>query len=322
LRESGFTILGDSVPLFGNDEASQARYQLGATIKDITFDGYNQFAGDFSESTLQVEWQLYDSFTKEIVLNESNSGYGRQSGQGAGAMPSAFRNALRKLVAESRLADIVATNNSDIPAPSYSNWLAISNSNPSRAFSLPADIDKVLEAVVIIRAGQETASGVIISGDGYIVTAAHVVSGVKETAVVLKNGLELSGTVLRVDQAQDLALIKIPGQGHHALELDLEGQTAVGSEIYAVGAPLGEQLSFTVTKGIVSGFREFNQASYLQTDASLNPGNSGGPLVDKSGRVIGIVSWKVSGNAVQGLSFAVPSKLLSKRLGITFNSKP
>jgi S1-C subfamily serine protease len=125
-----------------------------------------------------------------------------------------------------------------------------------------------------------------------------------------------------VDQAQDLALIKIPGQGHHALELDLEGQTAVGSEIYAVGAPLGEQLSFTVTKGIVSGFREFNQASYLQTDASLNPGNSGGPLVDKSGRVIGIVSWKVSGNAVQGLSFAVPSKLLSKRLGITFNSKP
>jgi serine protease Do len=279
--------LSDSIQLFGNDTASPARFQLGATIKDITLDVYDRYAGNFNESTMNVEWQLYDTFTKQVVLKESTPGYGWQDGKATGAMPWAFQNALRALVATSRFAEIVATNSPDIPASSYTNSLAITSVKPSHKLALPEDMDKVLDGVVVIRTGHLVAGGVILSADGYIVTAAHVVTGVKEVAVVLKNGLELSGSVVRVDEPQDLALIKIPGQGHHALEPDLDGQTTVGTEIYAIGAPFGERFSFSVTKGVVSGYREFNQANYLQTDASINPGNSGGPLVDKSGRVIG-----------------------------------
>jgi serine protease Do len=322
LRESGFTVLGDPSQLFGNDAASQAQFQLGATIKDVTFNAYDKDAGNFTESTVQVEWQLYDSFSKKVVLKESNSGYGWQTGIGPGATPRAFRMALRTLVAESRFAELVATNNADVAAPIYTDALTITTSKLAHGLSLPEDMDKVLNGVVIIRAGRVMGSGVIVSGDGYIVTSAHLVSGAKEAAVVLKNGLELSGSVVRVDEAQDLALVKIPGQGHHALELEVDGQPSIGSEVYAVGAPLGENLSFSVTKGVVSGYREFNKANYLQTDASINSGNSGGPLVDKNGRVVGIVSWKIAGTTVQGLAFAVPIDVMSKRLGIAWRLQP
>jgi len=320
LRESGFAVVGDTTELFESETPSRARYQLGATIRNISLNGYDRMAGNFTESTVQVEWQLYDSFTRKVVFKDSNSGYGWQGGNGGGVVTRAFRNALRAEVAESQLASLVATTANQVPSSSFTNLLAITGVKPSQPLALPGDMDKILDGVVILRAGQVTGCGIIVSPDGYVVTSAHLVSGTKEAAVVLKSGLELSGSVVRIDEAQDLALLKIPGQGHHALELALDGPTPVGSEVYAIGAPLGEKLSYSVTKGVVSGYREFDYANFLQTDASISPGNSGGPLVDKSGRVVGIVSWKLFGNSVQGLSFAVPTSLLSKTLGLTLTA--
>jgi serine protease Do len=86
--------------------------------------------------------------------------------------------------------------------------------------------------------------------------------------------------------------------------------------VYAVGAPAGEEFAFSVSKGIVSGIRDLNGFSYVQTDASLNPGNSGGPLLDTQGNIVGIVSWKIVASGFEGLSFGVPPSAITRRLAI------
>ena len=184
--------------------------------------------------------------------------------------------------------------------------------------SLPENMEEVMKGVVIMRAGMTVASGFLISEDGYILTAAHVVSGIDETTIKLKSGLELDGQVIRVDEAQDIALVKILGKGHKALRLNTASLPLVGSEVYAIGSPLGEGLSFSVSGGIISGHRESKGLKYLQTDANLNFGNSGGPLINKKGEVVGIVSWKITATGVEGLSFGIPLEIVAERLGINW----
>ncbi len=182
--------------------------------------------------------------------------------------------------------------------------------------SLPREMEKIFQGVVIIRAGSGLASGFLVSKDGYILTAAHVVSGMESISVQLRSGKLLEGQVLRVDEDQDIALLKIPGQGYPSLPLAISDYPSVGSEVYAVGAPLVEVLSFSVTKGIISGLRKIGNYIFIQTDASINPGNSGGPLINTTGNVVGIVSWKIVETGLEGLAFGVPMKVVSDRLGI------
>ena len=322
LRNCGFDVLGDDDKVFAEDTSYKARYQLGAAIRDMTFNAYDPFGGNFSEATVQAEWQLQDAFSRQIVYAYTNSGYAKLTGFDTGAVSAAFGNALEKMVATSRLADLLATN-AAAPAPgtSYSDPINVSVPKLKTPRSLPEDMDKVMEGVVFIRAGEILGSGVIISPDGYILTAAHVVSGTGEVAVRFKAGLQLNASVLRVDQEQDIALLKLPGTGYQAVELHLDAPVPAGNELYAIGSPLNEDLAFTVTKGIISAYRERegDKAQFIQTDAALNPGNSGGPLLDKSGKVIGIVSHKVIIPGFEGLAFGVPVDVIAKRLGIVWN---
>ena len=323
LRSSGFDVLGEGNKVFDEDDSYKARYQLGATIKDLAFNTYDPMAGDFSEASVQVEWLLQDAFSRQIIFTYTNSGYGKEKGVNPGVLPRAFRDALMKMIATSRMPDLVAKGATPLnPAPTYSESINVTVARPAQPRSLPDDMEKVLQGVVVIRAGEVTGSGVVVSSDGYILTAAHVVSGTKEVAVRFKSGLQLNASVVRIDPEQDIALIRIPGTGHQAVELNLDAPDKVGSELYAVGAPLGEELAFTVTKGVISGYRERegDKARFIQTDASLNPGNSGGPLLDKSGKVVGIVSYKIVLPGFEGLAFGVPVDVIARRLGIVWNA--
>jgi S1-C subfamily serine protease len=89
-----------------------------------------------------------------------------------------------------------------------------------------------------------------------------------------------------------------------------------------MGNPAAKELIGSVTKGVVSGNREFAGRKLIQTDAAANPGSSGGPLLDKSGRVIGLISWKFAGAEYQGLAFAVPIREALARLNITMSPSP
>lgn len=164
--------------------------------------------------------------------------------------------------------------------------------------------------------GQETTeetgsgSGVIITSDGYIVTNNHVVEGASGLKVYLQDGTEYEGTVVGTDELTDLAVVKIEATGLPAATLGNSSSVLVGETVYAIGNPLGVFTS-SVSAGIVSGLNrtlevEGQNMTLMQTDASVNPGNSGGGLFNANGELIGIVNAKSLGVDVEGLGFAIP----------------
>lgn len=153
-------------------------------------------------------------------------------------------------------------------------------------------------------------SGVIISSDGYILTCEHVVDGATRITVTLNNKKEYQATLVGTDSSNDLAVIKIRAVGLTAATYGDSSKLEVGDTAVAIGNPLG-QLSNTATTGIISALdRKLTignqKLTLLQTDAAVNPGNSGGGLFDASGNLIGIVESKSTGSDVEGLGFAVP----------------
>jgi len=320
LKNHGYNVKGGTDLLFGNDESVKAQFQLGGTMNSLEFNSYAPLAGGYNEAVCGIEWQVYNVYSKSIVYNFSSFGYGKSDGSGSGSIQKAFLVSLNNLMAEQPFVDLLSTSpreewntktegNPEIPVQICSN---------SGSLTLPEDLEKSFNSVVVIRAGASIGSGVIVTSDGYILTAAHVVSGLEEVIVELYSGLDLPAEIIAVDDPQDVALIKIPGSDHRCLEIFRGTDLHVGDDLFAVGAPSGEQLSFSVTKGIVSGFRDFEGFSYIQTDASLNPGNSGGPLLNDEGLVVGIVSWKIAAPGFEGLSFGVPMPALKTRLGLAW----
>jgi serine protease Do len=167
--------------------------------------------------------------------------------------------------------------------------------------------------------GVASGSGFIVSTDGYILTNNHVVDGASEVTVRLLNRREYKAKVVGRDPNTDVAVIKIDAAGLTAAPLGDSDASRVGEWVLAVGNPLGENLTFTVTQGIVSakgralalpGQSQHSIQDFIQTDAAINPGNSGGPLVNVHGEVIGINSAIESPTGYNaGYGFAVPINL-------------
>ena len=173
---------------------------------------------------------------------------------------------------------------------------------------------KISPGVVLIKgtgsSGEILGTGFIISSDGKIATNLHVVESLKNGGVQLASGEKFdSFSVLAFDARKDIAIIKIPGFDLPTVALGNSNNVQVGEPVLAVGSPLG--LQGTVTTGVVSSMRDDPTGGgfkVLQTDASVNPGNSGGPLVNRQAEVIGIVTFKIRGG--ENLNFAIPINYL------------
>lgn len=153
-------------------------------------------------------------------------------------------------------------------------------------------------------------SGVIITSDGYIATNNHVVEGASKITVTTADSKSYTAKLVGRDEQTDIAVLKIDATGLKNATLGKSSSLEVGDEVVAIGNPLGE-LSGTVTNGIVSALNrevtiENETMSLIQTNASINAGNSGGGLFDKNGLLVGIVNAKASGENVEGLGFAIP----------------
>ena len=160
-----------------------------------------------------------------------------------------------------------------------------------------------------------TGSGVIISADGYIVTNNHVVDGADELTVTLNDNSEYSARIIGADKTTDLALIKIDGKNLPAIVIANSDDIKVGEWVLAVGNPLG--LNNTVTAGIVSAKARSLGAnsveSFIQTDAAINAGNSGGALVNTRGELVGINAMLYSQTgSYSGYGFAIPTTIMNK----------
>lgn len=159
-------------------------------------------------------------------------------------------------------------------------------------------------------------SGIIYSADGYIITNYHVIeqaisNNSAKIYVLMSDGKEYDATIVGSDKTTDLAVVKIDATGLTAAEFGNSDSIKVGELAVAIGNPLGQEFAGTVTGGYISGLNRtvtVDNVVYnlIQTDAAINSGNSGGPLVDASGRVIGINTVKVSATGVEGIGFAIP----------------
>ena len=162
-------------------------------------------------------------------------------------------------------------------------------------------IRQSMPAVVTIITDEVLGSGFFVSSDGYLLTNFHVVRQGGWPTVRLADGKSVSASVVRNDEEKDLALLKASGSGYPTLPLGDSNRATQGESVIAIGSPVG--LEGTVTRGIISAVRKGpNGVTYIQTDAAVNPGNSGGPLLNKAGQVIGINTLKQFGDR---LGFAI-----------------
>ena len=194
--------------------------------------------------------------------------------------------------------------------------------------SLAASVEKTVNSVVMIKTFNGTrskgsGSGFIykINGnDAYIMTNHHVVDGGNKWTVITSTDEEIDGKVLGSDEYLDIAIIKISKRDYmEAVNILPSDKTiGLGDTVFTIGAPVGYEYRGTVTNGIISGLKRLvevsvkntNQGDYvmevIQTNTAVNPGNSGGPLFNTNGEVIGVISMKLVENSVEGMGFAIP----------------
>lgn len=217
-----------------------------------------------------------------------------------------------------------------------------SNDNAESSSLTPAEVyDKTGPGVVLIKAlvtqdttspfgdtqqqqGESTGTGFVVSDEGYIVTNAHVVEGAKTARVQFGEDKAIDAQVMGTDLNSDLAVLKVDPKDHDLVPLELGSAKAlrVGDPVVAIGNPFG--LDRTLTTGVVSalarrieGLNGFSIENVVQTDAAINKGNSGGPLIDAQGQVIGVnsqIQTESGGNV--GIGFAVPVEKLKEVLPV------
>ncbi len=164
-----------------------------------------------------------------------------------------------------------------------------------------------MDSVVVISTSKGIGTGFLVSSNGYIISNQHVVGEQQFISVKMRSGEVVTGTVIKTNKVQDLALIKITGTNYNWIRLSKGDDIKVGGDVLAIGTPKG--LSWSISKGIVSAVRTDQTVRYIQTDAAINHGNSGGPLIDIStGRVIGVNTFGFNKSISEGLNFAVSSE--------------
>jgi len=179
-------------------------------------------------------------------------------------------------------------------------------------------VAEAIKGVVTVRTDKGIGSGFVIHPEGYIVTNYHVIANANRLAIINSEKEMMPAEVIGFNWISDVAVIKIEGK-HPYLELADSDKLKPGSKVIAIGNPLG--LSFTVTEGIVSAVKRVglnSKAEYIQTDVSLNPGNSGGPLIDVNGKVVGINNFKIG--EAENLGFALESNALKNYVNEIVNS--
>ena len=224
----------------------------------------------------------------------------------------------------SSIIDIFSDSNTTIPRDTNydpSRKLTVSGSH-GEELTAQEVYAKVNPATVLVVAEQgESASvgtGVIMSADGYVITNAHVISGGATCWVLLPSGMDYDAKLVGYDADEDIAVLKlVQAEGLPVAEFGDSELAVVGDPVYAIGNPLGIELRGTLTEGIISAINrnvelDGRTLTVLQTTAALNNGNSGGPLINRYGQVIGINTLKMSGTGVpdeatvEGLGFALP----------------
>lgn len=314
LELNGWPVAGSTDDLFSGYDVSGAELLIGAKISKIEANICmpNSGFGNFSKKgslRMDVEWQVYNPARREIIGEINTSGSHKitqaiPTGEYE-LMASAFSVAINNLLASDEFLSLVQRVDSSATAPIDRAKITVDN-QLKRFQSITEATTYAQKATVVVRTASSTGSAFAIGDGSVLLTNAHVVGDAQNVTIVTSGGLEIPAKVTRKDRGRDIALLEISGVKLPALHLDASKQQITDS-VFAVGSPLNEALQGTVTNGIVSSIREIDGYTWIQSDVAVNPGNSGGPLLNDLGSVVGVTAagFQPAGSQV-GLNLFIP----------------
>jgi S1-C subfamily serine protease len=296
------------------DSATRSDLQVAAAISDMRASiceqtGLYGYRGSLS---MTVQWQVYDPSARQVIGKFETHATG-QTGQvtrnGLDALfIAAFRANARDLMSDSGFQKVLKQ-----PAGGAAGSPTAGGSGATERIefmSAPAAPPKTppqaVQSVVLVQTDDGHGSGFLISPEGYILTNHHVVGTSRRVRVRWADGTEGPAQVLRSDRDRDVALLKAESPPAQPLALRL-ALPAQGDAVFAVGAPLDPSLQGTLTRGIVSANRVVGGKSFIQSDVAVTHGNSGGPLLNEHGEVVGMTELGLLENGVSvSLNLFIP----------------
>jgi len=295
--------------------------QVGMLVKDVA----SNFCVKSSEVQggvyMKIFWQVYSSEAQKVVFEATTEGSYQPEGSIKGGTDlffvNAFRAATRNLLSEQGLYSAV-TSTEVAKARSEGPKTLKFEKGRLLAEPLTKNITGLRAAVATIVSDSGSGSGFFVNKDGYLLTNYHVVGSSKFVKVKLSTERDLIGEVIRFDKSRDVALIKTEQIAVQPMAIR-DSEPNIGEEVYVLGSPLGDKFSTTLTKGILSGYRTLKEQRFLQSDASILPGDSGGPLLDAQGSVIGITVAGLGAKGLAGMNFFIPISDALTKLGVEFN---
>ena len=314
LEKYDFKTVGDTNALFDDPSSWKSEILVAGLVKELKanicypYAGFGNYSSSKGEAFIKVDWQIYSKLDRSVVLSVTTEGSSKKTEAISGgdniAVLNAFSQATRNLLANEKFREIVSKGGESVKESISPSTASIVVSN-SKSKVIKKDPKKWSSAVVTVLAGNGHGSGFAISDD-LILTNNHVVGSSNAVRIRLDSDIEIIGKVIASNSFRDVALIKLDATlpTHFNVRKELPN---IGEDVYALGSPLEESLKSTLSKGIVSAFREENKLNFIQSDVNVNPGNSGGPLIDKNGNVVGItVSGHFINKGPQGINFFIP----------------
>ncbi|WP_299535777.1 serine protease [uncultured Herbaspirillum sp.] len=345
LQQHGYPVPTAPVePLFeekGDDAAGERarpadfNLQVGVIITQLQTNlcakGGDSWTG---EAYIRLEWQVFAPEQRKVIYRATTEGVFRSRERSLdGTAPpipmEAFGVAVRNLLADPRFAlalqspyDSVAAANGRASGEATRAPVALPPGSALPIDNQPTEpggteiarlMPDLRSAVVTVFAERGSGTGFYIGSSGWLLTNQHVIGQARAVRVRLPSGRELLAEVVRVDAARDIALLKTEAPGVRPMPLRT-GEPGIGEDVYALGSPLGDAFNATLTRGILSGVRKVRDLEFLQSDVAILPGSSGGPLLDKSGQVIGITVAGLGAKGMAGMNFFIPVGSAIERL--------
>ncbi len=290
---SGFDGGSQARSMFAQDAAPDAPFLVGASVSQLSLDvcWRTTLAPPEVKANLHVQWQVYSTTQRRVVATvETDAAFSGMSNLGndlEALLARLYGDAAHQLFQAEDLRRAVTT--SVAGAEQANGPLAVNLVRPAGAVAI-AD---ALGSVVLIKSGDSLGSGFLVSADGYVLTDQHVVGTASHVRIRWADGIETDGEVLRAVAGRDVALIKTDPRGRRPLAIRFT-PLQPGETVWAIGAPDGLQNS--LTRGVVSNpARMFENFLYIQSDVTVTHGNSGGPLLDDRGAVVGLTDLAYHG---------------------------
>ena len=307
--ELRFTRKRGEDSVFESDATAGVDFRAGATLMALDYRICDR-DGTRGTAYARVKWELFSLRQQRVVYTaEIEASFRSDESLPAGEFSKRFGTAIAgNLLADPACAEALRGGGA---APATALAPLVVHIGPTVAGPVSVVSQGLLQAVVTIESGTATGTAFYIGRDGLMLTNQHVVADAKFVKVKLANGRSLIGEVVRVDKPRDVALLRTDPPGFAVLGLR-QDEARIGEEAFAIGSPFGAVLSGSLTRGIVSARRVVEGVPYLQSDAAVNPGNSGGPLIDATGQVLAITQMRPGA----GIGLFIPIADALDKLGL------